>query len=91
MYPTTPSALYPTPDRVQCDYRVSHAMCAEEGCTTLVAWYEHGQEDALGKFRAESCVCDYPTACCTEHAPHHVCEDCEPSADAEKRQKKSDQ
>lgn len=76
---------YPPPERIEVDYRVSHDMCDQDGCTTLLVWYEHGQEDAVGGFGATCRVCKESGVCCGSHVKDYICTECE--AD-HKRQKK---
>lgn len=76
MYPKTPVPLPPLVHNIQADYRVQHEECAEPLCDVLVVWYDHGQEDAAGAFKAKSCTCDHPMIFCTRHADTYICSDC---------------
>ena len=76
MYPSNIAQLPALAKRVQVDYRINCRKCAHLTCDVFLAWNEHGQENAEGDFKVESCTCDYPTVCCTDNVKTHICMDC---------------
>lgn len=61
---------------IQMSKYVSHATCAEPKCKTGLFYNAPGGDDDDAEFRVESCTCDYPALCCSEHIDNFTCLKC---------------